>query len=247
MQPDMEGAALTPKGVLATTESGYVLLFTNAMFDSPASAGVDTTTRISITSASGPIQVDGDLDDWDKTQAATPLKFNPPDSPEAKKSLLWTTWTPKGIYLAAKVAQADPAPLATEWFGGDVVEIFTGPQSANRLADYGQGDDRCYVGFTAGPDGQRGNVALSFPRRSKPLNGALAAGKVNEDGTYQIEVFLPAASLAADKPLSAGQEIRFNVSILARNPRRNWYVSESNTAGAWMSPLKWAVATLKSE
>jgi hypothetical protein len=247
MQPDMEGATLTPKGVLATTESGYVLLFTNAMFDNPAKAGVDKTTHIDVTPAAKPIEVDGNLDDWDLARAKVPLKFDPPDSPEAARSHLWTSWTDKGLYVAAKVAQGDPAPLSDEWFGGDVVEIFTGPQSASRLADYGEGDNRCYVGFSAGADGKRGAVKLVFPRRSEPVKGALAAGHINEDGTYQIEVFLPAASLALEKPLQAEQEIRFNVSILARKPRRNWYVSESNSAGTWMSPLKWAIATLKKE
>ena len=67
---------------------------------------------------------------------------------------------------------------------------------------------------------------------------------MNKDGTYQLELFIPASALSKDK-LDVGAQLRFNISILSKKPRRNWYVGRSNSDGCWLSPLNWAVATFE--
>lgn len=241
LQPDMEAACVVPEGVLATTEGGHVLLFTHAMFEGRDVAGPDEPSRIAVSKAKKAITIDGRLDDWDATTAPQPLKVVPAKTDPSAK--LWTSWTPDGLYLAAHVPDGNPAPLADQWFNGDVVEIFVGGQSADRLADYAEGDERCYVGFEKKPDGSRGDVVVKWPRRESAPDGAKVAGVIATDG-YTVEAFLPATAIGSRKPFTAGGAIRFNVSILAHDPRRNWYVSTANTDGTWMSPLKWAIAAL---
>jgi hypothetical protein len=244
LQPDMEAATVVPEGVLATTEGGHVLLFTHAMFEGRESAGPDEPMRIVITRTTRAIKLDGRLDDWDIAASAQLLKSVPTEAtPPAK---LWTTWTPEGLYIAAHVPEADPGPLVDQWFNGDVVEIFLGRHASDRLADYADGDQRCYIGFAKNPDSSRGEVVLKWPRREAAPETGKVAGMLDAEG-YTVEAFLPAASFGTGQPLESGGMIRFNVSILAREPRRNWYVSTSNTDGTWMSPLKWSIATLTEE
>lgn len=44
--------------------------------------------------------------------------------------------------------------------------------------------------------------------------------------------------------LVAGDHLRMEVSILGRQPARNWFLSTSNAAGTWMTPLLWSSVTL---
>ncbi len=241
LQPDMEAAALVPEGVLATTEGGHMLLFTNDMFDGKGQLSPDEPVRMTIPQNEKPIAVDGDVSEWDD-RTKQPLRSIPADARDS--ATLWTTWTADGLYLAARVPTTDPKPLVDQWFNGDVIEIFLGRQSVDRLADYAAGDDRCYIGFAKQADGSRGEIVLRWPRQEAAPAGGKVAGKLDETG-YVVEAFIPASAFGKGQPLQADDEVRLNVSILARDPRRNWYLSTSNTDGTWLSPLKWGIATFK--
>jgi hypothetical protein len=245
LQPDMEAATIAPGGILATTESGHVLFFPDAAFNDPKFRPTTPTTKVSIAPMKVAPTIDGDLSDWDATITSLPLKSDPKNEPT--KATLLTSWTPAGLYIGATVPRADPSPLATEWFAGDVVEIFVGGNADGRSPEYTPSDERCYVGFEKMQDGKRGDAVLKWPKHPLPLDGASAAGKINSSaGTYTLEAFLPATAFGSHAPLKDDGTLRFNVSILAKTPKRNWYLSESNNAGSWISPLKWAVAELRS-
>ncbi|HEV7302236.1 MAG TPA: hypothetical protein VGN72_23055 [Tepidisphaeraceae bacterium] len=245
LHPNMEAATLVPDGVLATTERRDILLFDNAAFDGPRAGQGEPAKRIAIAAATMPITVDGALDDWTDPATRQALSSDPTDAPDAAAAKLWLAWRPGGLYVAARVPRGDPSALLTEWFGGDAIEIFVGRHAIDRPAEYGAGDDRCYIGFAPLPDKGRGAVVLKWPRRSSPPVDAQVAGQVNADGNYDVEAFLPATAIVAGDPLTTGRTLRLEVSLLARRPRGNWYLSAANEAGTWMSPLKWTIATLK--
>ncbi|HLL89794.1 MAG TPA: sugar-binding protein [Tepidisphaeraceae bacterium] len=236
---NLEAICFAPGGLLATTEGRHVLLFADELFGEPRATAPDRPPEprhaIPAVEEGVPV-VDGDLAEWEPA-TRLPLRREPASAEPTAQAM--AAWAPAGLYVATVVPQPAPGPLRAEWFTGDAVEIFIGRDAPDRGPDYGDGDDRCYAGF-----GDAGAVELRWPRRPEPPVGARVAGRQNsDDGTYQVEAFIPANVFAG--PLEKGDALRLNVSILATKPRRNWYVSESNAAGCWLSPLKWAVVELK--
>jgi len=247
LQPDMEAGTLISEGVLVTAESGHVLLFTNEMFGNlKAGRAHVRETRLNLPRMDKSITIDGSTDDWVKHIGEQPVRCDPIASDTTTPTArIWAAWNADGLYIAARVPQADPKPLASQWFNGDAIELFFGRQAADRSPDYSDGDDRCYIGFNKNKDGGRGEVTLNWPRRPSPPVGAQVASKSTGDESYQVEAFLPAVAFGLAE-LKVDDVLRFNVSILTSgNPRRNWFLSASNNAGTWMSPLKWAVAKLE--
>lgn len=239
LDPTMEGVCFADGGLLATSENQNVYLFREADFGKAAPRADRPATRIDIPRATTRPAIDGDLADWDLNSPVVPMLVEPGAIEPAR---LWARWSAEGLYLAAVVPQGKPTPLAEAWFTGDVMEIFVGEEKPDRGGDYEAGDDRCYVGFTKSPSGDCGDATIVWPRRENGrVDGSRAAGRINAGVSYQLEVFVPLAEL------SAGRRMRLNVSILARHPRRNWFISESNAMGTWLSPTTWAVATLREK
>ena len=190
--------------------------------------------------------IDGKLDDWDPKANELPIKWSHRQETTDKSARAWGGWSDNGIYIAAIVPADGIAPLEKTWYSGDAVEVFFGRESPDRPFDWTDADDRCYFGFAKSESGGLGELQIHWPRHDddKGPAGAQGAGQMNKDGTYQLELFIPASALSKDK-LEAGAQLRFNISILSKKPRRNWYVGRSNSEGCWLSPLNWAIATLE--
>jgi hypothetical protein len=268
IHPSAEGACFAPDGLLVTAESREIWLFVPpepaaleqqkkpaaqaAPAANPPPVAAQTaparnaTPQVALHSLAKMPTIDGKLDDWDLKANELTVKAAHRQEPTDKSARAWAGWTDKGIYLAAIVPADGLAPLEKTWYSGDAVELFFGNESPDRSSDWTDQDDRCYVGFAKSATGSPGEFQVHWPRHDddKGPAGAQAAGQLNQDGTYQLELFLPAAALSKEK-LDAGAQVRFNISILSKKPRRNWYVGRSNADGCWMGPLNWAVATLQ--
>jgi len=260
IHPSAEGVCFAPDGLIVTAESREVWLFvppqpTNAQPQekpqppaaaNPPPAAHSATIQIALHALAKLPTIDGQLDDWDPKANELPVKAAHRQEDTDKSARAWAGWTDKGIYLAAIIPADDLAPLEINWYSGDAVEVFFGREFPDRPFDWTDADDRCYLGFAKSPDGTLGELQVHWPRHTddKGPQGAQAAGQLNKDGTYQIELFLPASALSKDT-LDAGSQFRFDISILSKKPRRNWYVGHSNSDGCWLSPLNWAVATLQ--
>jgi len=239
----------SPAGLMTTAEGRTVCLFPLEAFDRPTDALPADTTRVVVSHATTRPVVDGALDEWTPGEDEIVLRRVPAEAPAAR---LWARWTDEGIYLAGFVPSKSVRPVPKSWFAGDCVEVFIGNNGPGRGPDYGDGDDRCFVGFKAvktekgNPDAM-GEIVLRWPRHDatpgRPEPVGQVAGRANVDGTWQFELFIPVAP--DGRALRAGDTLRLNVSILSRDPRANWFVSQSNESGTWISPLSWAVAELK--
>src|SRR5205085_5647972 len=106
-----------------------------------------TAAQIPIHSLDKPPTIDGNLDDWDKTANVLTVKTTHRVEPNQPTAHAWPGWTAKGIYLAAIIPADGLHPLEQDWYSGDAAEVFTGPESANRSADWNTRHNRCYVGF----------------------------------------------------------------------------------------------------
>jgi len=265
IQPRAEGVCFAPDGLIVTAESREVWLFVppdsaNARTQekpqppaanstpsaAPAPAAQSTAPQIPLHAIAKSPTIDGQLDEWDQKVNELPIKAAHQEESTDKHARAWGGWTDKGIYLAAIIPADGLAPLDKNWYSGDAVEVFFGREAPNRPFDWTDADDRCYLGFAKSADGKLGEFQVHWPRHDddKGPAGAQAAGQLNKDGTYQLELFLPAAALSKDK-LDAGAQLRFDISILSKTPRRNWYVGRSNSDGCWLSPTNWGVATLE--
>ncbi len=261
IHPSAEGVCFAPDGLIVTAESREVWLFVppdpanaqqqekpqprDAANAQPAPAQ-STGPQIALHPLAKPPTIDGQLDDWDQKANELPVKAAHQQEETDKSARAWGGWTDKGIYISAVIPADGLTPLDKNWYSGDAVEIFFGRESPDRPFDWTDADDRCYLGFAKTADGKLGEFQIHWPRHTddKGPAGAQAAGQLNKDGTYQLELFLPASALSKDK-LEAGSQVRFDVSILSKSPRRNWYVGRSNSDGCWLSPLNWAVATFE--
>jgi hypothetical protein len=227
LNANMEAITFVDEGVLATTEGRQILLFTweqlrgGAILIEPPRGDLRIPRRVD------PLEIDGSTGDW-RHAAALELRCATAGAPPGA---LRAAWDEAGLWLAIRVPDESVSDLAAEWFAGDCVEVFIGPQAPGRSADYGDGDERFYAGF-AGP-----HARVAMPDGPVP-EGARAAGRIEAGRGYELELFLPR------RGMRAGGQIRLDVSALSRVPRRNWYLSTSNAAGTWSSPLRWAVVNL---
>jgi hypothetical protein len=243
-EPGAEACCFTPEGVMATTESRRVLLFTDELLKNTPRI-LPPPFRIGVRPARKAPVVDGNLNDWDR--GATELPVQSAHENASPAAHLFAAWNQEGIYLAGIVPDEELKPLSDAWYAGDCVEVFIGRDRADRPFDYAEGDDRCYLGFARNADGSCGPLEIRWPRHNlTPAPVGHSAGKIGADQIYQWELFLP-ASVAGEKRFRSDQQIRLNVSILSQTPRRNWYISTSNAGSTWLSPITWAVATLQKE
>ncbi|HEV8604591.1 MAG TPA: sugar-binding protein [Tepidisphaeraceae bacterium] len=273
IHPSAEGCCFAPdgipNGIIVTAESREVWLFIPPEpaavhpqpkpqpapapprdAAQPQAARVPTTPQFAMHALAKPPTIDAKLDDWDLKSNELSVKAAHRHEANDKTARAWAGWTDKGIYLAAIIPADGLNPLEENWYSGDAVEVFIGQESSNRSTDWTDADDRCYLGFAKAADGTLGEFQLHWPRHDddKGPADAKAAGAMNKDGAYQLELFLPAALLgetAAKSGLQPGSQLRFNISILTKKPRRNWYVGRSNSDGCWVTPLNWAVVTLE--
>jgi len=244
LEPDAEACCFMPEGVLATSETRAMLLFTDEIIRTHKVL-LPAAVEIAIAPTDKAPVVDGDLAEWDRAVGELPVRCVPSQTSPAAR--VWARWRPEGVFVAAVVPSENLTPLASPWYAGDCAEVFLGREAKERPIDYAKGDDRCYLGFGRNADGSLGALELHWPRHeSDPVREARLAGRVNDDKTYQWELFLPAL-IAGEDRLRAGGKIRFNVSVLSRKPRCNWYISASNRNHTWLSPATWAVATLKAQ
>ena len=268
IHPSAEGVCFAPDGLIVTAESREVWLFVppdpaaaepqkkppepappavaNPLPAAQPHAARNTTAQFPLHSLAKSPTINGQLDDWDLKANELPVKAAHRQEATDKSARAWAGWTDKGIYLAAIIPADGLTPLEKNWYSGDAVEVFFGRESADRPFDWTDADDRCYLGFAKSPEGTLGEFQIHWPRHDddKGPADAKAVGQLNKDGTYQLELFLPASMLSSTR-LEAGSQLRFNISILSKKPRRNWYVGRSNSDGCWQSPLNWAVATLE--
>jgi hypothetical protein len=216
----------------------------------PAAPRVATAPQIAIHQISKPPTIDGNLEDWDQKVGELNVKVTHHAEPSEPTARAWAGWTAKGIYIAAIVPADGLNPLEKSWYSGDAAEFFIGPDSPDRSLDWTDKDDRCYLGFGKAADGTCGSLEIHWPRHDddKGPAEAAAAGALNKNGTYQFELFLPAAMLGenfAKSGFDAGGKFRFDISILSKKPRRNWYVGKSNSEGCWVAPGNWGIVTLE--
>jgi hypothetical protein len=265
IHPSAEGCCFAPDGVIVTAESREVWLFVppgTAAFQpqkqpeaapapprdaaQPPAARAPTTPQFTMHALAKPPTIDANLDDWDLKSNELTVKAAHHHEDNDKSARAWAAWTDKGIYLAAIIPADGLNPLEKIWYSGDAVEVFIGQESPNRSTEWTDSDDRCYLGFAKAADGTLGDFQIHWPRHDddKGPADAKAAGALNKDGTYQLELFLPASTLSKEN-LQPGSQVRFNISILSKRPRRNWYVGRSNFDGCWVTPLNWAVVTLE--
>lgn len=228
LDPRQEACCFVPGGVLAISESRTI----RWLSDQRLAAGggeFPAPTRIDLHRAPVAHALDGELTEWAALHA---LPLSAVDSPGAAR--VWAAWSPAGIVVAGEVTGTIPDVEGLPWYAGDTTEVFLGDDSPRRPPEYGPGDDRCYLAVQP-----NGSMQLKWPRRAGAPDGAHCAGRLI-DGGYRFEAFVPASV-----PLAPDSAIRFAVSVLARSPRRNWYLPLANDAGVWLSPLNWAVARLK--
>jgi len=266
IHPSAEGVCFAPDGLIVTAETREVWLFVppdpaNARQQEKPQPGAAnppapgaaqpppvpiTAPQIALHTLAKSPSIDGQLDDWDQKSNELSVKAAHHQEETDKSARAWGGWTDKGIYLSAVIPADGLTPLDKNWYSGDAVEIFFGRESADRPFDWTDADDRCYLGFAKSADGKLGEFQIHWPRHpdDKGPDGAQAAGQLNKDGTYQLELFLPAAALSKET-LQAGAQVRFDISILSKKDRRNWYVGRSNADGCWQSPLNWGVAILQ--
>ena len=228
LDPRQEACCFVPGGVLAISESRTIRWCS----DQRLSAG-GGEFPIPITVDLHPLPqgyvIDGEIGEWGAANALTLAT-----SADAGAARAWAAWSPAGIVVAGEVTGVAPTPEAKPWYAGAAAEIFLGVERAQRPPEYGPDDERCYLAVD-----QTGALTLRWPRRTTPPPGAQSAGRVLADG-YRFEAFLPTAT-----PLATDGTLRFALSVLARAPRRNWYLPLANDAGVWLSPLNWAVARLR--
>jgi hypothetical protein len=265
IHPSAEGVCFAPDGLIVTAESREVWLFVPpepaaagapqegpapaARANPPAAAGSGARTtapQIPLHSLVKIPTIDGQLDDWDLKANELPIKAAHRQEPTDKSARAWAGWIDKGLYIAAVIPADGLAPLEKNWYSGDAVEIFFGKESADRPFDWTDEDDRCYLGFAKSAEGTLGEFQTHWPRHDddKGPAEAKAAGLLIKDGTYQLELFIPVSAFGQSS-VQPGAKVRFNISILGKKPRRNWYVGRSNAEGCWQSPLNWGVATFE--
>lgn len=250
IDPTMEACCFVAGGVLATTERRQVLFFADAVIAHPPAP--PEPLHLSIRRFDKSPTIDGDLADWDVPRHGLVVHRDPPapatapaTQPAPVPAQIMAGWTDQGLYLAGRIQTTELTPLRENWFTGDCAEIFIGRQSVDRPVEYTDADNRCYVGFARFDGGAWGPLQLHWPRhRDKPLADARPAGRVNADGSWQFELFLPAGSLAPTPAWRQGGQLRLEVSLLTRRPRQNFYLFTPDSRGCWLSPQTWAVVTL---
>jgi len=58
---------------------------------------------------------------------------------------------------------------------------------------------------------------------------------LNKDGTYQLELFLPASALSKEN-LKPGTQVRFDISILSKKPRATGTSAAPTPTACWLQP-----------
>ncbi len=171
IKPSIEAICFTREGLLVTAESREIYLFRFDDFIEPKRAALPAELKLDLPAVARPPLIDRKLDDWDMKAEPVTLQsaVRPPTGPPPPR--LWARWGEKGIYIAGIATQAKVAPLQKAWYTGDAVEIFLGRDAPDRPAEYGAGDDRCYLDFAQGADGSAGPICIgpaARPRRPAP-------------------------------------------------------------------------------
>lgn len=241
IKPTAEACTLTQDGVLVATENRKMHLFS---FEKIKSNGKDypEPMLLPITQLNKAITIDGSFKDWPVKTADLPSS-----STTLPKADFRAAWSDNGLYIAASIPDDTLKPVEKAWYYGDCVEFFWGSNKPERSPRYQDGDYRCYIGFTQEEKGRSLTAKLFWPRDKKEVKrGVIYALNTQSERHYQLELFIPKELFPCEQ-WSAGSTFRFNISALSDEPENNWYISSSNQAGTWSSPLMWAIATLQSE
>lgn len=205
---------------------------------------------VQIPHATGDIEVDGELSEWQAIGAMTPSKTREP------ASTFRFCWNANGLYGAALIRDEHIAVNVARPHMGDCFEVWV-------EKDFGRSGDRSehstqYL-ITPDPAGkpgkarvisQTGGVAggnesrLSDAVRKKLWKddaGLICVWKKIEGG-YTLEFLIPAGGLLPAK-MTDGTKIGFNFALDDNGKSAEWFYN-SNVIGCWHRPSKWAAATL---
>ncbi|MDD5383068.1 MAG: sugar-binding protein [Candidatus Margulisbacteria bacterium] len=185
----------------------------------PAGRGIKKTAIA--TKASGPVKIDGKLDEWSN---CVPLVMK--DISFFKEGLVWggladlsgdicLMWDDANLYLAAKVA--DKIPLVNkkknqDIWNGDAIEmvISLDPGADQRRDSFDRTDYQ--VGFGTG-DGRTNKPTIwNWQRRRVPTGSEIVVKKTDKPLGYTMEAKIPWAFFGAFVP-TTGAKIGFDIAL----------------------------------
>ncbi|MGE3819392.1 MAG: sugar-binding protein [Isosphaeraceae bacterium] len=177
-------------------------------------AGLKPGVRGLVVRASGPVKVDGKLDEW--TQAfCTPVQYDHKDVLNRAAQFFYL-WDEEALYVGLRCLdqkQANPAPLAGS-FNGDAVEFYldTRPGDALRGKDWTEGAIHFYyTAFDKAEIKPRWVMRRGIATSETPIEGVELAATQTADH-YDLEFKIPWKNFPTFKP-SAGALIAVDAEL----------------------------------
>ncbi len=205
-----------------------------------------------------PIEIDGDLSDWEGIQGvhlAPPTHQEEPDplrnplDPEQYGATVRLAWDEEYLYLAAEIMDPDPRvnPFREgEVWRGDSIELFLGFDGPTVLTDYGP--MHYQLGLSPGDGGEDSFVHSWRSAQDRPggtVPGSRIASRETETG-YTMEAAIPFADFGAE--VEAGQVIGLDMHVSFRDDpdaeRRRGLLIWNGTGRNFLDPSRWGVGLL---
>ena len=229
--------------------TGTVRLNERALPRVAAPEGPAARKLAAILTAPGPVAVDGDLGDWDKSAGQT---IEVPGSDGKFKATGYAMWDQDNLYLAYAITDSSPAlntGVLSTLFNGDCVEAFLSTDPSLPLAHGWTDRDYQLIlpAFSAtGADKGRARIVRQQPK-FEPVPGADLRLQVWPDKQgYNVEGKVPWAYFDNFRP-APGKRIAWDWNIdwsdasgSVRAFQYHW-----NNGADWQTPTVWGTAEFK--